>query len=159
MQLIWRKLSKYQMIIYYLVLFFLRHTIILVSISKIIKSCKDKLQWGGSNGNRIRGGVILHVEVMLVILVTDGLGLPYNMIPGKFFSVTACELDLFVRCSIQLILFIFNFKFEVWKYKKTCVMKKKNQQPKPKEFYGAKRKPCYEIILMSEQYDTKFPWG
>lgn len=62
---------------------------------------------------------------MLVILVTDGLGLPYNMIPGKFFSVTACELDLFVRCSIQLILFIFNFKFEVWKYKKTCVMKKK----------------------------------
>lgn len=85
MQLLWRKLSKYQMIIYYLVLFFFRHKIILVSISKIIKSCKDKLQWGGSNGKQDKGGVILHVEVMLVILVTDGLGLPYNMIPGKFF--------------------------------------------------------------------------
>lgn len=57
----------------------------------------------------------------------------------SFFSVTACELDLFVRCSIQLILFIFNFKFEVWKYKKTCVMKK-NQQPKPKEILWSKKK-------------------
>lgn len=107
------------MIINSLVLFkfSFRYKNILVSILKIIKSCKDMLQWGGSNG---KGVVILHVEAMPLIIVTDGLGVPCNRIIFLFNSLQFRSSYEMFNTIIQNII-QFSFKFKVWKHEEMRV--------------------------------------